>query len=96
MAFTATDLATVETAMMDLAQGKRLVSVDVGGKSRQFQSVDFVKLLKFRDMIKSDINAAAGTGFVNTRPGPAHRLSVAGLGPAPCRPKAAAGLCQRL
>ena len=52
--------------MVHLAVGKRIVSVDLGGKSRQFQSVDLNKLQKLRDMVKADILSAAGTGFINT------------------------------
>lgn len=66
MAFSSTDLANIESAMVDLATGKRVVMVDVGGKTRQFQSVDLNKLQKLRDMVKADINSSSGTGFVNS------------------------------
>lgn len=66
MAFSATDLSNIEAAMVDLATGKRVVSVDVGGKVRQFQSVDLDKLQRLRTIIKADINDAAGNGFVNS------------------------------
>ena len=66
MAFTATDLANVESAMVDLATGKRVVSVDVGGKSRQFQAVDLEKMQRLRNMIKADIADAAGNGFIHS------------------------------
>jgi len=66
MAFTSTDLANVESAMVDLATGKRVVMVDVGGKTRQFQSVDLDKLQRLRTLIKADINDTAGNGFAHT------------------------------
>ena len=66
MAFTSTDLANIEAAMVDLATGKRVVSIDVGGKTRQFQSVDLVKLMKLRDIVKSDVNSASNTGFMQS------------------------------
>lgn len=52
--------------MVDLATGKRVVSVDLGGKTRQFQSVDLDKLQRLRTLIKADINDTAGTGFANS------------------------------
>ena len=64
MAFTSTDLTTVETAIMDLASGKRVVQVDFGGKTRSFQATSIEKLQKLRNIIKSDINAAGGDGFM--------------------------------
>ena len=65
MAFTATDLANIESAMVDLALGKRVVQVDFGGKTRQFQSVDLNKLQKLRDMVKADVLSASGSGCIN-------------------------------
>jgi len=40
--------------------------VDVGGKTRQFQSVDLDKLQRLRTLIKADINDTAGNGFAHT------------------------------
>jgi hypothetical protein len=65
MAFTSADLTIVEDAIRDLAAGKRLVSFDVGGKSRSFQAASIQNLLIFRDQVKSDISAAAGGGIFN-------------------------------
>lgn len=64
MAFTSTDLTSIETAIMEIVQGKRVVSIDVGGKTREFQRVDLVKMMELRDMIKADVAAAAGTGGI--------------------------------
>ncbi len=67
MPFTAANLTSVENAIVDIATGARVISVDFGGKSRSFQAADINKLIKLRDIIKADVNAAAsGTGFVNT------------------------------
>lgn len=66
MAFTSTDLANIEEAMIKLAVGKRVVSVDVAGKTRQFQSVDLNKLQKLRDIVKADVNSASNTGFIQS------------------------------
>ena len=65
MAFTATDLAKVEQAMVDLAIGKRVVEVDVGGKTRRFQATSMDKLKKLRNLIQAEVNNATnGTGFM--------------------------------
>ena len=65
MAFDSTDLANVETAMIDLATGKRVVQIEVGGKTRQFQPADLNKLQKLRSLIQADVNNAAdGSGFL--------------------------------
>ena len=67
MAFTSTDLANVEAAMIDLATGKRVVSVDFGGKTRQFQATDLNKLQNLRRLIQADVNAAAdSSGFIHS------------------------------
>ena len=66
MAFTAANLTSIESAIIDIATGARVISVDVGGKTRVFQAADLNKLLKLRDIVKSDINAASGVGFVNS------------------------------
>lgn len=66
MAFTSADLTIVENAIRAIAEGKRVVSVDVGGKTRNFQAASIENLLKFRDRVKSDINGAAGSGIFNS------------------------------
>ena len=52
--------------MVDLATGKRVVEVDFGGKTRRFQAADMGKLQRLRRLIQTDINSAAGTGFVHS------------------------------
>jgi len=67
MAFTSTDLSNVEQAIIDIATGKRIVEIEVGGKSRQFQAASLDKLQKLRSIIKADVNNASNnSGFVHS------------------------------
>ena len=61
MAFTSTDLANVESAIIALARGTRVVSVDVNGKSINYGQADISKLESLRETIKSDIASALTT-----------------------------------
>jgi len=63
MAFSATDLANIESAIVEIAMGKRVVTVEVGGKTRSFQAAGIENLLRLRDVVKADIEDAAGTGI---------------------------------
>jgi len=62
MAFTSTDLAAVETAIMDLAQGKRSVQIDRAGKTTSYQATDMDKLIKLRSLIQAELQPG---GFIN-------------------------------
>ena len=64
MAFSATDLANIESAIGEIVTGKRVVATEVGGQRREFQRVDLVRLMELRDAAMADVNAAAGTGGI--------------------------------
>lgn len=56
MAFTATDLETVECAIQNLIAGKQVVQVDIGGRTEVYTPVRLKELTDFRDIIKADLN----------------------------------------
>lgn len=62
MAYTATDLANIESAISDLVSGKRVVSREVAGKTTTFQAVNLDKLL----VLKSQMEAELGTVTLRT------------------------------
>jgi len=62
MAFTSTDLTAVETAIMDLAKGKRSVQVEYAGKTTSYQAADMDKLIKLRSLIQAELQPG---GFIN-------------------------------
>ena len=57
MAFTSTDLANIETAIIELATGARKTQVSIAGKQIVYQQVDIDKL----QALKSTVQAALGT-----------------------------------
>jgi len=60
MAYTSTDLSTVETAILALAAGQRAVQVTLSsGKTIRYAEADLSQLRKLRDEIRSEINSAA-------------------------------------
>jgi len=56
MAFSSTDLSNVESAIIS---GATVGRVSVNGKSVEYRGLD--ELLKLRDVIKADIDAASAT-----------------------------------
>jgi len=66
MAFTSTDLANVEAAIVSLATGSRGVSLSVGGKQITFAQHRLDDLYRLRDLIQPDIAIAAGTAVLRT------------------------------
>jgi hypothetical protein len=61
MAYSAADLAAIESAILELAQGKRVVSVTgMDGRTVQWQQADLDKLIALRNQIQSESQAAAG------------------------------------
>ena len=67
MAFTATDLTNIETAIMDIVSGKRVVATEFGGQRREFQRTDLNKLMDLRNMIQADVNANSTSGGILRR-----------------------------
>ena len=55
MAFTATDLSIIESAIVDLATGTRTVSVSINGKTITYADADLNKLLALKSMISQSI-----------------------------------------
>jgi hypothetical protein len=65
MAFTETDLTSVETAIKAIAAGTRVVEVTVAAKTTRYQAPQIEALLKLRDTIKSDLVASGAGGSWN-------------------------------
>ena len=65
MAFTATDLTNVETAITDIATGARAVAVTIGDKTITYQAAKINDLYRLRGIIKSDLGTSGDGGFFN-------------------------------
>lgn len=66
MAFSATDLSNVESAIITLSTGAAKVRVTVNGKTVEYQQATLDHLIKLRGVIQSDVQAAASAGgFMN-------------------------------
>ncbi len=63
MAFTAANLTSVETAIMDLATGTSAVQVSLGDKTITYRKLDIPTLRALRDLIRMEL--AASTSFSN-------------------------------
>ena len=61
MAYTATDLLNIETAIRALIAGDRTVSVSISDKSIAYERSDLPALSALRDEIKAEVNLTAGT-----------------------------------
>lgn len=61
MAFTSTDLTTLETALTKLASGQRVVECTVDGDTVTYNRTNISDLLKLRDRIKGELAAADST-----------------------------------
>jgi hypothetical protein len=62
MAFDATDLASIETAIRAIITGDRVVSVTFSdGKKVDYQKTDLEALKTMRSQINAEISATAGT-----------------------------------
>lgn len=66
MAFTATDLANVDAALVSLARGQRTVRITIADKSTEFANVDIDKLRAFRDSIAAEISTDTTPRFFLT------------------------------
>jgi hypothetical protein len=60
MAYSAADLAAIESAIVQLAKGERVVSVTIDGRTVQYQQADLEKLMALRNQVESETRAAAG------------------------------------
>lgn len=61
MAFTATDLTNIETAIMAIANGSRVVECEIDGDRVEYHRTDLKSMMDLRDRIKGEIAAAATT-----------------------------------
>jgi hypothetical protein len=67
MAFTSTDLAAIEAAMVAIASGERVVEVTIAGKIIKYQAADLNKLQQLRNLIQADVNNSAdSSGFLQS------------------------------
>jgi hypothetical protein len=67
MAYTQIDLTNIETALIDLARGNRIVKIVVEGKVCEFGQADISQLRVLRAEISAEIKAASGsTGLIYT------------------------------
>ena len=72
MAYSASDLTNVETAIQRVRDGQRAITVTIGGKTIQYQAADLYKLTTLRSQIKAELAVVAGTPrfrFVTTSKG---------------------------
>ena len=67
MAFTAANLASVEAAILALASGERVATVDLNGERIEYNQTNLRQLLALRDAIRDDINTTAATAAGTTR-----------------------------
>jgi len=61
MAYTTSDLTSVETAIAAVRDGERAISIVIAGRTIQYQACDLSKLLVLRAQIQAEIAASAGT-----------------------------------
>ena len=61
MAYTATDLENIETAIRAIIAGTRTVSLSMGDKTIYYTIVDLPALRALRDEIKSEVGISEGT-----------------------------------
>ena len=60
MAYTQQNLNGIEQAIVDLAKGKRVVRVNIKGKSIEYSQANIAELKNLRAEIKAELQAAAG------------------------------------
>ena len=64
MTFTATDLANVQTALIALATGQRVVSLSIGDKTITYGQAQINELRALRDEIRSEVETVNQRRFV--------------------------------
>jgi hypothetical protein len=65
MAYTTTDLANVERAIIDLATNKRTVRVRIGTDEFQYSLVDLPQLRSLRNEIAAEVADSAESGITS-------------------------------
>jgi hypothetical protein len=66
MAFTSTDLANVEAAIVKLAVGTRVIECEIDGDRVRYQPSDLDKVRALRDLIRQEL-ASTATGYSRVR-----------------------------
>ncbi len=66
MAFSSTDLANVEAAIISLAAGERVVSVTIDGHTVEYSQIRIDRLKALRDEIMAEIQSSSRRRFVLT------------------------------
>ena len=61
MAYTTEDLEKVKDAIIKLAEGKRVVSYTIAGRSLQYSQAQLNELLSLRDIIQAEITSQTST-----------------------------------
>jgi hypothetical protein len=70
MAYSSTDLANVQTAIIGLATGTRVVSVTLADKTIEYSRTDIGMLEELRRTIKSELNSSnVNCMFIKTSKG---------------------------
>jgi len=59
MAYSSTDLSNVQSAIVALATGTRVVTVSLGDKSVEYSKVDLSKLEELRKNIYSELHSSS-------------------------------------
>ena len=67
MAFTATDLSNIESAIVDLATGTRTTSVSINGKTITYSDADLNKLLALKSMINQSLGKGIARAYARNR-----------------------------
>lgn len=65
MAFTSTDLTNLETAIMKLCTGSRVVQCNIDGDLVEYHRADLKQMLALRDQIRAELAEAASTTTSN-------------------------------
>ncbi len=60
MAFTQTDLESVEQAILALSNGQRVAVVEMDGNRVEYSNADLNKLWALRERIQSELSSAQG------------------------------------
>lgn len=62
MAFSSTDVSNIESAIVELATGARVVRASVGGRFVEYGQADLSKLTALLQLAKSDVAAGSTSG----------------------------------
>ncbi len=63
MAYTTTDLSSIESAIIDLATGARKVRVSIGDKMIEYGQIDIDKLQALKSVIERSLGTVPGRTY---------------------------------